>query len=142
MNILPLQAVFCLRFSLVGPVTYGKDTQTTQVLRDVEDATNHRVSRRTIIKATSTHLDPTGAQSQFLSLILHGDGSDGTILHPTVVLQGITQDDDGHRRTLQELTAHILRIRQFLDVHLIIDHHELPIALALRGRRHESSTED
>ena len=35
--------------------------------------------------------------------------------------------------SLQELTTHILGIRQLLEIHLIVNHYELPATLSLRG---------
>ena len=63
MHVLPLQPVLRLRLAFVSPVTYGEDTETVHILRDVEDATDHSVGTRPVVQAPTAHLDPTGTQS-------------------------------------------------------------------------------
>ena len=90
-NVFPLQTVFSLWLALVGPVANGQHTEARQVLRDIENALYNGIGRGTVRESATTHLHPAGALSQFLSLILHGDGGNTAILHPAVVLQGVTQ---------------------------------------------------
>jgi hypothetical protein len=120
-------------------MAYGKDTETTEIVWNVEHPADHRVSRSAVVESSSTHLDPTGAQAQILSLILHGDSGDSTILNPTVVLHGITQHDDSHWGILEELTSKVLGIGEFLEIQLIVDYHKLPGSLALRRGSHQTS---
>ena len=131
MHVLPLQFIFILRLALISLVTYSKDTETIQVIGNVEHSTNHGICRCPVIKSTTTHLNPTGAQSQFFCLILHGDGGNRSILYPTVILHGITQHDNRHWGPFKKLTAHILGIGEFLEIQFIIDHYELPGSLPL-----------
>ena len=93
----------------------GENAETREILRDVEDATDDGICRSTVVEATATHLDPTGTQSEVLGLILHGDGGDGTVFHPTVILQRIAQHDNGYGGILEELRTEILRIGKFLE---------------------------
>ena len=112
-------------------MTNGDDTQTVQVVGDIEDAADDGISWCAVVETTSAHLNPTGAQAQLFCLVLHGDGGNGTVLHPTVVLHGIAQHNDGHGGTLKELRAEVLGIGEFLEVEFVVDHHKLPGALAL-----------
>ena len=142
MDVLPLQAVFGLWLALVGPVAHGEDAQAGEILGDVEDATDDGVGRGAVVEPAAPHLDPAGAQAQVLCLVLHGDGSDGAVLHPAVVLQGIAQYGNGYGGILEELAAHVLGIGELLEVELVVDDNKLPAALALGGGRHEGGTED
>ena len=121
---------------------YGEDTEAVQILGNIKHAPDHRIGSSPIVEPPSTHLNPTGAQPQFLCLILHGDGSNGTILNPTVVLHRVAQYDDSHRSPLEELSAEILGIREFFEIQFVIDNHELPGPLPLRGGRHQTGTEN
>ncbi len=105
-----------MRLSLVSPVADGEDAETREILRDVEDATDDGIGRSTVVEATPTHLDPAGTQSEVLGLILHRDGSNGTVFHPTVVLHRITQHDNGYGSILEKLRTEVLRIGEFLEV--------------------------
>ena len=131
MHILPLQTVLVLRLALIGLMTEGEDAQTVQVLRNIQDTTDHRIGTRTVTQSAAPHLCPARAQAQILSLVLHGDGGNTRILHPAVVLHRIAQYHNSQRSALDELSTQVLGIRQFLDIHLILYHDELPATLSL-----------
>ena len=123
-------------------MTQCQDAKTVEVVGDAQHTTNHLVGSCTIRQTTSTHLNPARTQSQLLSLILHRDGCDRTILHPAVVLHRIAQHGNSHRGIFQELRTHILGISQLLQIHFIIYHHKLPGTLVLGCGRHQRCTQN
>ena len=131
MHILPLQLILVLRLALISLMTNGKDAETRHILRNVKHTLNDGISAGAVRQSATTHLYPARAKPQGLSLILHRDGSNSAVFHPTVVLHGVAQHDDSQWRSLQELTTHILRLRQLLQVGLIVDNHKVPGTLTL-----------
>ena len=95
MNVLPFQFLLVLRLTLLSLAAQGEHTQRIHVVGDIKDAADDGISRSAVGQSATAHLNPTGAVAELLSLVLHGDGSDGAILHPTVVLHGVAQYHDG-----------------------------------------------
>ena len=96
MYVFPLQFLLVLWFALVGPVAQGQDAETVHIIGDGEYTADYLVGCGAVGKAATTHLYPARTQTKLFGLILHGDGGDGAILYPTVVLHGITQHGDSH----------------------------------------------
>ena len=142
MYVFPFEFLLVLRFALIGPVAQSQDAETIEIIRYAQHATDNLVGSGAVGKAATTHLYPARTQTKLFGLILHGDGGDGAIFYPTVVLHGIAKHSDGHRGVFKECTAHALGIGQLLEIHLIIYNHKLPSTLTLRGGRHQGGTED
>ena len=141
MNLLPLEFVFILRTALVEPMADGEDAEAVEVIGDAEYTTDNIVGRGAIVETATAHLYPTRTQAKLFGLILHGNGGYRGIFYPTVVLHGIAQYGYSYRGALKELRAHVLGIAEFLEVHRIVDHNEMPGALTLRRGRHKGCTE-
>ena len=126
MNPFPKEGVVIMWRKGVGGMTKGEDTKHLVGIGDVEDATNDVGGGSGIAETTAADLHPAGGDTEGMSLILHGDGSDGTILDPAVVLSGVAQNDHGEGGLGQHRGALLFGIGKFFKVALVINDDKVP----------------
>lgn len=141
-DVFPLQAIFVLWLAVVGRVTYGYYAEYLLVGREMERVAKSVGSTDALLgKTTVAHLHPTGSETKFLCLILHGDGCYRTVFYPTVVLVIAASNDNRQRSTTDKGTAEVLRLCYLLEDSLILYSYEVPGTARLTRWRHEGGTQ-
>ncbi len=126
---LPKDAIIIMWRKGLGRMTKGDDAKYIVGLGDVQDATHDIGGEGGIAETAAAYLHPTRGDAKVMRLILHGDGGDGTVLDPAVVMGGVAQDHHGESGMSQHRGTLLFGIGKFFKVALVINDDEMPCTL-------------
>ena len=87
-------------------------------------------------------MTPARTQTEVCCLVLHRDSSNRSILTPRIRHFPITQHNNCHLGTCDELAAHRSAQRNLLQQSLVIHHHKMPGTCSLARWRHQCGTKN